>query len=138
MHSRPFLVATIATAIMTGAVPASATTYNYVGDLYSSNVDPTIYGTRLTGSVTFNQDTSNFTGTIYVSSGTVTALSLTSGTISATLPYFDLNGNPASPFYSPLYAPGNPIPYSPDYFEFVDGSIYTWLLHAMSPSFQLV
>jgi hypothetical protein len=88
-------------------VPASAdaTTYNYVGEAYTFNVDPTIYGTRMTGSVTFNQDTSNFTGFIYIASGMVTALTLTSGTISATLPYFDINADPASPFFSPLFFP---------------------------------
>ena len=102
-------------------VSASATTYNYVGETYTSNVDPTIYGTHMTGSVTFNQDTSNFTGTIYISSGDVTALTLTSGTITATLPYFDI--------FAGL---------SPDYFRLVNGSIQAWLLHGASPSFALV
>ena len=99
---------------------ASATTYNYVSDTYTINVDPTIYGTHMTGSVTFDLDTSNFTGTIYISSGDVTALTLTSGTITATLPYFDF------------------ISFDPDYFAFVDGSIQDWLLHGVSPSFAPV
>jgi hypothetical protein len=132
------VVAAVLVGLIVGTAPAAATTYTYSGGAYTLNVDPTIYGTHMTGSVTFNQDTSNFTGIIYVSSGLVTDLSLTSGTISATLPYFDLNANPASPFYSPLFSPGNPIPYSPDYFQFENGSIQTWLLHSMSPSFQLV
>jgi hypothetical protein len=122
---------------LVGAAPASATTYTYVGDTYTFNVDPTIYGTRMTGSVTFDQDTSNFTGIIYISSGMVTALSLTSGTISATLPYFDILANPASPFFSPLISPDNTNGLVPDYFRLVNGSIQAWLLHSLTPSFQL-
>jgi hypothetical protein len=121
-------------------VPASAdaTTYNYVSDAYTFNVDPTIYGTRMTGSVTFNQDTSNFTGTIYVSSGMVTALDLTSGNISATLAYFDIFADPASPYFSPLFYPGNPAGLVPDYFKLVNGSIQAWLLHGVTPSYELI
>ena len=105
------VAAIVGAVVLLGATlaSASATTYNYVGETYTSNVDPTIYGTHMTGSVTFNLDTSNFTGTIYISSGDVTALTLTSGTITATLPYFDIFADPASPFFSPLYFPGNPI-----------------------------
>jgi len=82
----------IAVSAALGALPARATTYNYVGQAYTFDADPNIYGTRMTGSVTFNQDTSHFTGTIYVSSGVVTALQLASGTLTATLPYFNIPG----------------------------------------------
>ena len=110
-------------------ISASATTYNYAGDAYTTDVDPTIYGTRMTGSVTFNQDTSNFTGIIWVSGGPVTALQLTSGTISSTLPYFDINADPTSPFFSPLYCQVG-CALLPDFFEFVNGNILTWELHS--------
>jgi hypothetical protein len=99
------LLGVVVVSAMFGALPASATTYNYVGQTYTTNADPTIYGTQMTGSVTFNQDTSNFTGLIYVSSGVVTALNLTSSTITATLPYFDIFADPASPYFSPLFFP---------------------------------
>ena len=101
-------------------------------------MDPTVYGSQMTGSVTFNQDTSNFTGLIYVSSGVLTALNLTSGTVTATLPYFDIFADPASPYFSPLYFPGNPDGLIPDYFSFVNGSIQAWLLHGITPSYALV
>jgi hypothetical protein len=131
------LVAVVVSA-MFGALPASATTYNYAGQAYTTNANPTIYGSQMTGSVTFNQDTSDFTGLLYVSSAVVTALSLTSGTITATLPYFDIFADPASPYFSPLYFPGNPNGLVPDYFSLVNGSIQAWLLHGVTPSFELV
>ena len=101
-------IAPLAAALL-WAAPTNATTYDYVGDAYTSNADPTIYGTRMIGSVTFNQDTSNFTGTIYIASGIVAALTLTSGTVTATLPYFDIFADPASPYFSPLFFPGIPL-----------------------------
>jgi hypothetical protein len=131
-------LAAVVVSAMFGALPASATTYNYVGQTYTTNADPTIYGTQMTGSVTFNQDTSNFTGLIYVSSGVVAALNLTSGTITATLPYFDIFADPASPYFSPLYFPGNPNGLVSDYFRLVNGSIQAWLLHGITPSYELV
>jgi PEP-CTERM motif len=131
-------LAAVVVSAMFGALPASATTYNYVGQTYTTNADPTIYGTQMTGSVTFNQDTSNFTGLIYVSSGVVTALNLTSGTITATLPYFDIFADPASPYFSPLVFPGNPNGLVPDYFRLVNGSIQAWLLQGITPSYELV
>jgi len=136
---RSLILAAVAALVSAtfGAAPASATTYNYVGQTYTTNADPTIYGTQMTGSVTFNQDTSNFTGLIYISSG-VTALSLTSGTITATLPYFDIFANPASPYFSALFFPGNPNGLVPDYFRLVNGNIQAWLLHGITPSFELV
>ena len=140
-----FLIsAALAASVLFVTLPASATTYNFVGQPYGNNpfgtdLDPTIFGTQMTGSVTFNQDTSNFTGLIYVSSGLVTDLNLTSGTVTATLPYFDIFANPASPFFSPLVYPGNPnAGFLPDYFELVDGSIQTWMLHGVSSSFEIV
>ncbi len=110
----------IAVSAALGALPARATTYNYVGQAYTFDADPNIYGTRMTGSVTFNQDTSHFTGTIYVSSGVVTALQLASGTLTATLPYFNIPG------------------FTPDYFTLVNGSIQTWLLQGLSPSARIL
>jgi hypothetical protein len=130
-----FGVVAVLAGLMASAAPASATTYIYASDAYTFDVDPTIYGTRMTGSVTFNQDTSNFTGIIYVSSGSVTALSLTSGTISATQPYFDIFANPASPYFSPLFFPGSG--FEPDYFKLVSGNIEAWLLHGVTPSFLI-
>jgi hypothetical protein len=82
----------------------------------------------------------NFTGLIYIAGGMVTALTLTSGTISATLPYFDINADPASPFFSPLYSlvagewqhsglavafndPLLPVGY-PSYFLYSQGDLY--------------
>jgi hypothetical protein len=123
----------LAVALATTGAPASAATYTYASDAYTLNVDPTIYGTRMTGSVTFNQDTSNFTGIIYIASGTVTALNLTSGDVSATLPYFDIFANPASPYFSTLFFPGSG--FEPDYFKLVNGNIEAWLLHGVTPSF---
>lgn len=120
---RKFLHSTglvIAVSAALGALPARATTYNYVGQAYTFDADPNIYGTRMTGSVTFNQDTSHFTGTIYVSSGVVTALQLASGTLTATLPYFNIPG------------------FTPDYFTLVNGSIQTWLLQGLSPSARIL
>jgi hypothetical protein len=137
MKSRLALSVVVVSAVY-GALPASATTYNFVGDTYDTIADPTVYGTQMTGSVTFNQDTSNFTGLIYISSGVVTTLSLTSGTITATLPYFDIFADPASPYFSSLYFPGNPDGLVPDYFSLVNGSIQAWLLHGVTPSYQLV
>ena len=102
---RLLILTPLAASVLFGAMPARATTYTYVAPTYTINADPTIYGTQMTGSVTFNQDTSNFTGLIYVSSGVVTDLNLTSGTITAALPYFDIFANPASPYFSPLFFP---------------------------------
>jgi hypothetical protein len=137
MKSR-LAVSVVVVSAVYGALPASATTYNYVGQTYTTNADPAIYGSQMTGSVTFNQDTSNFTGIIYISSGVVTDLNLTSGTIAATLPYFDIFADPASPYFSPLYFPGNPDGLVPDYFSLVNGSIQAWLLHGITPSYELV
>jgi PEP-CTERM motif len=135
---RLLISAALAASVLFGALPASATTYNFVGQTYGTDLDPTIFGTQMTGSVTFNQDTSNFTGLIYVSSGVLTDLNLTSGTVTATLPYFDIFANPASPYFSSLYFPGNPDGLVPDYFSLVNGSIQAWMLHGVTPSYELV
>lgn len=85
-------------------MPVLATTYNYTGPTYTTNADPTTFGTNLTGTVTFNFDTSNFTGTV-LGLSQITNLALTSG----------------------IYAFGaNTALQSEDYFDFVNGAITHW------------
>jgi hypothetical protein len=77
------IVDIVGIAVLTMAMcqtPALATTYDYVGNLYTSNTDPGVLGTNLTGAVTFNFDTSSFTGQLH--SGDVSSLIMTSGTLS--------------------------------------------------------
>jgi hypothetical protein len=115
------LLGVVAVFVLLGAAPVTATTYNYVSDLYTnvginpSIQNPAIYGTYMTGTATFTGDTSHFTGTIWLSSGQVADMALTSGTITAT--YFDI---------FPLQ----------DYFRFEDGAIKEWLLHAGTNPFS--
>jgi hypothetical protein len=130
MKSKLLLIATIAAL----ATPASATTYEYSGTNYTTyNViapDPVTYGTHMTGSVTFTQDTSHFTGTILVIPGQgIVDLTLTSGMITASWPYFNIFANPASPYFqSPLT--------NPNYFKLLDGNITDWWLDGFSPDWN--
>jgi len=69
--------------------PASATTYNYVGNPYTSNGDPANFGTHMTASVTFDFDTSAASGTFSLSGGHIADLQLTSGIFTTPIALMD-------------------------------------------------
>jgi hypothetical protein len=91
---------------------ARATTYDYVGNPYTSNANPGpgVLGTNLTGVVTFNFDTSSFTGAL--NSSDVSSLVMTSGTVN-----FDLTLSAATQFL------------------LTNGSVTTWHLASATPPF---
>src|SRR5262245_16508698 len=75
-----------------GITPVSAdTTYDYVGNSYTTNSDPANFGTHMTGSITFDFDTSNATGVFYLSEGHIIDLQLTSGVYSVDATNFTFN-----------------------------------------------
>ncbi len=83
-----------------GVWPVRAdTTYYYVGNPYTTNLDPANFGTNMTGSVTFNFDTSSATGVFYLSEGNIIDLQLTSGIYSID----STNFNFGLPFLFPPY-----------------------------------
>jgi hypothetical protein len=85
---------------LVGPSPASAdTTYYYVGNPYTTNSEPTNFGTHMTGSVTFDSDTSNASGVFYLSGGDITDLQLTSGIYSVDAHSFYLGEPSASLTY---------------------------------------
>jgi hypothetical protein len=87
-----------------GTSPASAdTTYYYVGNPYTTNSDPTNFGTNMTGSVTFDFDTSGVTGVFYLSQGHITDLQLTSGIYSVDATNFTFN---LPILFPPYFMPG--------------------------------
>jgi len=66
-------------AALLASLPAGATTYNYLGNPYTSNDNPAEFGSNLTGTVTFNFDTTAFTGTIPFGDSAITNAQLVSG-----------------------------------------------------------
>jgi hypothetical protein len=88
MNARLFGLAT-AIAILSIS-PASAVTYNYVGNAYTTNPDPADFGSNMTGSVTFSCNPCS-DGTYLSTGGVITNLQLTSGIYTSSLPNFFAN-----------------------------------------------
>jgi hypothetical protein len=99
MNTKLIVAAAVSVALL-GTAPATAdTTYYYVGNPYTTNLDPANFGTNMTGSVTFNFDASSATGTFYLSGGSIIDLQLTSGIYSVDATAFQFN----FPFLFPPY-----------------------------------
>ena len=109
-------------AILLAAVSeASATTYNYVGNPYTSFGGGCTAATctNATGTVTFDFDTSQHTGTIQLSNGDTASLSSGIGTaVDVTFPASQIGLGPIEFYLASLF--GN--------FTLVDGSIVSWAL----------
>jgi hypothetical protein len=99
----------VAVLLLSASQASADTTYYYVGNPYTTNLDPANFGTNMTGSVTFNFDTSSASGTFYLSGGAITDLQLTSGIYSANATNFSFG-----------------IPLFPPYFILSSGVITGW------------
>jgi hypothetical protein len=121
----------IVAVAMFGPLPATATTYNYSGPLYTTNNDLADYGLRMTGSVTFNFDTSGVTGTFpYFVGGSITNLQLTSGNVTISAVPCAAVGPSVGCIYDVNH---NPIGFG-EVFVLTGGAITSWLVQTSSGS----
>jgi hypothetical protein len=134
-------VAVVCTALL-GALPASATTYQYNGPLYSEFINTTTppfdfaaaaagpslaFGPQMTGQVVFDFDTTGVTGTYpFFAGGSISSLQLTSGS------YTVAAVGCSYPSAGCLYDGGhNPIGFG-EVFYLTNGAITSWLVQVSS------
>jgi hypothetical protein len=110
-------------------LPAIATTYNYLGPLYTDNNDVADFGPRMTGSVTFDFDTTGATGTFpYFVGGSITNLQLTSGNVTIAAVPCAAAGPSAGCTYD---INNHPIGFG-EVFGLTSGVITSWLVQTSS------